>query len=353
MKKIGIVLCFLVITLSCIAFSGCTHEMVSLYIYKMPDKLMYEMGEELDVSGLELKNIKTDSALLDISNNKANFSGFDSTSSGKKEVKISYGKFTTSFSVYVANKVVSNNQELKEAFEQANDNDIILIKKGEYKLQNAIEISNSNLIVGGEGKNKTIIDSFVIVGGHQENDEIVYGSDLENVSFISLGFKTKNSVQNNIIKFENEKLNADIAGINGKNLAKFNVISCSFEGFGVGIKAENMNDVFIMGNSFSNLLVGGIQTTKSTKNVTISKNIVNQIGSNVVYLNEKNEQKNIFGLRLAFDSEENLGISIYKNSISKIASKSGNLRFFGEKVEGNFGGLNYMHNSSAIILHSS
>lgn len=353
MKKLGLSLCLILICFSCLFFFGCTHEMVSLYIYKMPNKLVYAIGEELDLTGLELKNIKTDSALLKIHNDKANFSGFDSLASGKKEVKVSYGEFTTSFYVFVANKVVSNNEELVDALETANDNDIILIKEGQYKLSKPIEILNSNLIIGGEGKDKTMLDCFVLIDGQLSGNEIIYSQDVQKVSFISLGFSTKNSVSNNIIKFENEYLNKNLACINAKNLEKCDIISCSFSGYSVGVKAESMTDVFVNGNKFSNLLVGAIETTKQTKNVTISKNIINQIGSNVVSLNERKEQENIFGIKLALNSEENLGLSIYKNSISKIALSSGNLRFFNEKIEGNFNGLNYLNKSSAIIIYST
>ena len=352
MKKIGLIMCFIILGASCLLFGGCTHEMVSLYIYKMPNKLVYEIGEDLDITGLELKNIKTDSALLDIYNNKANFSDFDSLTSGKKEVKISYGQFTTSFVVYVANIVVKDNQELKNAITNANDNDIILIKKGEYNVPEGLEISNSNLVIGGEGKDKTKIDSFFIVGG-EFSGEIVYNEDLENLSFLSIGLTTKNSVQNNIIKFENEKLNENIGAINAKNLKNANIISCSFEGFSKGVLCETLDDVYISSNNFKNLLIGGIETTKSTKNTTISKNIINTIGSSVVILNNKNHQENIFGVKLALNSENNIGVSIYKNSISKIGGRSGNLRFFNQKVDGNFNSLNYMYNSSAIILFST
>lgn len=328
--------------------------MVSLYIYKMPDKLVYEIGEELDLTGLELKNIKTDSALLRIHNDKVNFSGFDSITSGKKEVKVVYGEFTTSFNVFVANKVVSTSEELKTALDTANDGDIILVKEGNYKFIEPIEIFNSNIVIGGEGKEKSIIDSFIIFGGYIDGDNIIYSSDVENVTFISLGFETKNSVQNNIIKFENEYLNQNIACINAKNMNKCNIISCAFSGFSVGIKAENMQNSYVNGNNFSNLLVGGILTTNSTFNSTICKNIMNMIGTSVVALNEKNEQENIFGLKLALNSEENLGISIYKNSITKIAMVSGELKFFEKNFEGKYNsGLNYLNKSSAIIIYST
>ena len=353
MKKFGIMISLVFISFSFMFFCGCTHEMVSLYIYKMPNKLVYEIGEELDLTGLELKNIKTDSALLKIYNNKANFSGFDSQTSGKKEVSISYGEFTTSFTVYVASKIVSTNEELKTAIENANDNDIILIKEGNYKLNSPLEIQNSNIVIGGEGKDKTIIDSFVILGGYLDARSINYSGTIENISFISVGFETKNSTENNIIKFENENLNQDFACINAKDISSLNVLSCGFKGYSLAIKAQNLKNAFISSNTMNSLLIGGIETTNSTQNVSISKNIINMIGTNVVNVSKQSYQDYIFGIKLALNSEDNLGISIYKNSISKIAGKTGSLKYFNEKIEGDLNGLNYMNKSGAIIIYST
>lgn len=353
MKKFGIIISLVLISFSFMFFCGCTHEMVSLYIYKMPNKLVYEIGEELDISGLELKNIKTDSALLKIYNNKANFSGFDSSTSGKKEVRVSYGEFTTSFSVYVANKVVSTGEQLKTAIENAVDGDIILVKQGEYKLDKPIEIQNSDITFGGEGKDKTKIDSFVVLGGYLDGNEINYSGDVQNISFVSIGFETKNKSFNNIIQFENEKINQNIACINAKNISKLNVVSCSFKGYPIAIKAEEMENSYISSNTMSSLLIGGILTTKSTKNVSFCKNIITMIGTNVVNVSNKKEQDYIFGIKLALNSEDNLGISIYKNSISKIAEKNGDLKFFNQKIDDVLSGLNYMHKSGAIILFST
>ncbi len=353
MKKFGIIISLVLISFSFMFFCGCTHEMVSLYIYKMPNKLVYEIGEELDLTGLELKNIKTDSALLKIYNNKANFSGFDSQTSGKKEVRISYGEFTTSFTVYVASKIVSTNEELKTAIENANDNDIILIKEGNYKLNSPLEIQNSNIVIGGEGKDKTIIDSFVILGGYLDAGSINYSGTIENISFISVGFETRNSTENNIIKFENENLNQDFACINAKDISNLNVLSCGFKGYSLAIKAQNLQNAFISSNTMNSLLIGGIETTNSTQNVSISKNIINMIGTNVVNVSKQSYQDYIFGIKLALNSEDNLGISIYKNSISKIAGKTGSLKYFNEKIEGDLNGLNYMNKSGAIIIYST
>lgn len=352
MKKISILLCLVLIFGICF-FSGCTHEMVSLYIYKMPNKLVYNIGEKLDTTGLELKNIKTDSALSSIYNSNANFSGFDSTTSGKKEVTISYGKFTTSFNVYVANKVVESNKDLLTTINNASDDDIILIKKGEYTLDSPLEINNNKLIIGGEGKDKTKINGYVIIGGYLNEGEITYSNLAKDISLIGLSFMTKSKTTNSVISFEENKYKGIFGGINADKISGLNVIGCSFSGFRTGIKIKDADNCLFTGNCFTKLYVGGIEVTNSIKNSTISKNIITYIGKSVVYLNNEKKQDNIFGIKLAFNEETNVGVSLYKNSISKIAIKDFNLIYFNEKTKGNYSNLNYMNNSSAIIIHSS
>mgnify|MGYP004507834945 FL=1 len=352
MKKISILLCLVLIFGICF-FSGCTHEMVSLYIYKMPNKLVYNIGEKLDTTGLELKNIKTDSALSSIYNSNANFSGFDSTTSGKKEVTISYGKFTTSFNVYVANKVVESNKDLLTTINNASDDDIILIKKGEYTLDSPLEINNNKLTIGGEGKDKTKINGYVIIGGYLNEGEITYSNLAKDISLIGLSFMTKSKTTNSVISFEENKYKGIFGGINADKISGLNVIGCSFSGFRTGIKIKDADNCLFTGNCFTKLYVGGIEVTNSIKNSTISKNIITYIGKSVVYLNNEKKQDNIFGIKLAFNEETNVGVSLYKNSISKIAIKDLNLIYFNEKTKGNYSNLNYMNNSSAIIIHSS
>lgn len=351
MKKICLVLVML-FSFSCLIFSGCTHEMVSLYIYKMPDKLVYEIGEELDLTGLELKNIKTDSALLKIYNNNANFSDFDSSTAGKKEITVSYGRFTTSFSVYVANKIANSSEELLNLLENVDDNDIILLKGGEYNFSNPIEINSSNVIIGGEGKNKTKINSFVVIGGYFEDNNINFVNGTSNVSLIGLSFNMDSEIKNNIIKFKNTNYSNKLGAINVDKMSGLNIIACKIKGFTYGVLANSLENTLITANTFENLYIGGIKVNVSTKNSTFSKNIMTSIGASVVSL-EDDKQEFIFGIYLSFDKEENCGVSIYKNSISKIALKNGELKYFGQISKGNFTNLNYMNNSSALIIRSS
>lgn len=352
MKK-SIAICLLFLLMSSLLFSGCTHEMVSLYIYKMPNKLVYEIGEELDLTGLQLKNIKTDSALLKIYNDKVKYSGFDSQTSGKKEITVTYGNFTTSFSIFVANKVVNSSEELKNTINTADDGDIILIKKGEYNLD-YLEINNKDLVIGGEGKDNTIINSFIIIGGEYNQTGITYSNLSENITIIGLTLTNSSEIKNNIVEFKNEYYNENLAGMNADSVKGLKVIACKLTGFTTGIKIANADNCYFSGNLLNKLFVGGIEITNSITNSTISKNIITEIGKSVVFANSRGEQSNIFGIKLGINKEENVGISIYKNSISKIAIKDNTTTIYlKEKVSGNYSSFNYMNNSAGIILFST
>lgn len=352
MKKFSFILIIFIFAFSFL-LSGCTHEMVSLYIYKMPNKLVYAIGEELDTNGLELRNIKTDSALMRISNNNASFSGFDSTTSGKKEVTVSYGKFTTSFTVYVANKVANSKEDFVNLLENVEDNDIILLRSGDYEFTNPIEIDCSNIIIGGEGKDKTKLNTYIILGGYLNEEEINYVNGIENVSLIGLGFKMNSKTTNSVVSFDNENYNYNFGAVNFDEINNLKVVSCGFDGFSYGIIGNTTSNAIITANNFKNLFVGGIKVNESILNSTISKNTITSIGNSVVIVDENDKQMNIFGIFLSFDREENCGVSVFKNSISKIAIKSMGATYLGQKVNGNFSNMNYMYNSSAIIIRSS
>lgn len=351
MKKIKFVL-ISVLFLCTFLLTGCTYEMVDLYIYKMPNRIVYEIGEKLDTTGIELKGIKTDSALNRIYKNKANFSGFDSSTTGKKEIIVSYGNFTSSFYVYVANKVANNEDELNEILTQLEDNDIVLIKEGNYNLPSGIKIDASNVVIGGQGKDKTKLNSFCIIGGTLEDGQISFSGDVTNVSIIGLKLETTSRVVDRKISFDNPNYNLNLAGINAKSIDGLNIVMCEITGFSYGILVETLNNAMITENNLEKILVGAIYVTNSIKDSTISKNIIKDIGQSVLYIDE-GEQQYIFGLNLAFNSEENTGVSIYKNSISKIALKGDKVNFLQEKTDKINSNINYFSKSSAIIVRSS
>lgn len=350
-KKISVLFLLLIVLLSPVFFSGCTHEMVSLYIYQMPNKLVYEMGEKLSTDGLKLKNIKTDSALLKVWLKDATFEGFDSETSGKKIITITYGDFSTSYKIFVANKVVTVNDNLNDIVETASDGDIILLKEGKYNLDKPLEI-NSSIVLAGE-KGKVEIDGNIVVGGSFSGGNFNYVNNIKNVSLIGLTFKTNNSVKDNVLKFEKDYITSSNACINGNELNGLSVLNCNFSNYSYGVKCETATNCNFINNTFENLKIGGIEITQNCTNSLLKLNIFQNIGNSIVVMENEVTQGNVFGIKIGFNQTENVGVTLFKNSISKIGLNNGNLVYISEKNKGNFTTSNYMKNSAGIILYSS
>lgn len=350
-KKISILFLLIIVLVCPIFFSGCTHEMVSLYIYQMPNKLVYEIGDKLSTDGMKLKNIKTDSALLKVWLKDATFEGFDSSTSGKKTVTISYGNFSSSYSVFVANKVVTSQDDLNNVVETASDGDIILLKEGKYNLTKPLEI-NSSIVLAGE-KGKAIIDGNIIIGGNYTSSSYNYVNTINNVSIIGINFTSKSLVENEVLKFEKEFITINSACINAKDLKGLSVINCNFSSLCYGIKASTATNCKVINNNFNNLKVGGIEISENTTNSLFKLNILKNIGNSVVIMEDENTQGNVFGIKLGFNQTENVGVTLFKNSISRIGLNNGSTIYIKQKVKGKFTNSNYMKNSAGIILFSS
>lgn len=350
-KKISVLFLLLMIFISPLFFSGCTHEMVSLYIYQMPNKLVYEVGEELSTDGLKLKNIKTDSALLKVWLNDATFEGFDSETTGKKTITITYGDFSTAYTIFVANKIVTPSDNLNEIVETASDGDIILLKEGKYNLEKPLEI-NSSIVLAGE-KGKIEIDGNIIIGGSYISGSYNFINTIDKVSLIGLTFKTNNSVEDNVLKFEKEYITSSSACVNAKDLNGLTILNCNFSNFSYGIKCETATNCNFTHNTFENLKIGGLEITKNCANSLFKLNIFKNIGNGVVVMKNENTQDNVFGIKIGFNQTENVGVTLFKNSISRIGLNNGNLVYISEKIKGNFTTSNYMKNSAGIILYSS
>ena len=68
-----------------------------------PEKTVYEIGEELDLTGLQVTAIYSDGTTKDVTSD-AEISGFDSETAGEKIITVSYGELDTSFTVTVEEK---------------------------------------------------------------------------------------------------------------------------------------------------------------------------------------------------------------------------------------------------------
>lgn len=351
MKKRISILLIIIVFIFPIIFSGCTHEMVGLYIYQMPNKLVYEVGEKLSTDGLKLKNIKTDSALLKVWLKDATFEGFDSETSGKKTITITYGDFSTAYTIFVANKVVTPSDNLNEIVETASDGDIILLKEGKYNLEKPLEI-NSSIVLAGE-KGKVEIDGNLIIGGNYENGNYNYINTIEEISLIGINFTTTSLIDDNVLKFEKEYITSSSACVNAKDLNGLTILNCNFSKFSYGIKCETATNCNFTHNTFENLKIGGLEITKNCTNSLFKLNIFKNIGNGVVVMKNENTQDNVFGIKIGFNQTKNVGVTLFKNSISKIGLNNGNLVYISEKIKGNFTTSNYMKNSAGIIFYST
>ena len=76
----------------------------SIAIESKPKKLSYDIGENFDSDGMIIKATFSDGSTKDITN-KCSVSGFDSSSSGKKTITVSYKygtvKLSKDFSVII------------------------------------------------------------------------------------------------------------------------------------------------------------------------------------------------------------------------------------------------------------
>ena len=68
-----------------------------------PEKTVYEIGDELDLTGLQVTAIYSDGTTKDVTSD-AEISGFDSETAGEKIITVSYGELDTSFTVTVEEK---------------------------------------------------------------------------------------------------------------------------------------------------------------------------------------------------------------------------------------------------------
>ena len=68
-----------------------------------PEKTVYEIGDELDLTGLKVTAIYSDGTTQDVTSD-VEISGFDSETAGEKIITVSYGELDTSFTVTVEEK---------------------------------------------------------------------------------------------------------------------------------------------------------------------------------------------------------------------------------------------------------
>lgn len=98
------------LALSTIAFAACnkehgggkTNEIVTSIIVQAPEKTLYNIGEQLDTTGMKVEAKLDDGTTKTLTASDYEISGFNSETGGKKTVKVAYGGKNKTFRVVVA-----------------------------------------------------------------------------------------------------------------------------------------------------------------------------------------------------------------------------------------------------------
>lgn len=360
-----IMLVFVVAFLSINIFSGCSSGAVNYYITNFPERLVYEVGEEVDLSGLKVESINSDGTNTMVSLKDAEISKVDTSTSGVKKVKISKGKLSTVYNVYVADIVITDSDNLKQKFASAQNGDIIYLKQGSYTPKNDSDTSYQNvvvdksLIIVGDGKDKTKFAGNFIVGA-TETDGQFSPIDLSGIKFINIGFEIKYQQENGFLKYSGPYGKTDKNGaLNIFNTSDILVYNCSFAGYAYGILGGSVEGLTVKNNSFKNILLNGIKTTKNTQNTTIFKNVFMDIASNVI-ASENQTQLATGCLELSFAKEGNAGVSIANNTFTRTGLSNKDVIYYDEQsktyaqqTKEQIFKMSYINNSAIVTLRSS
>ena len=356
-----VVLCLCVSTLS-----GCASGAVNYYVSNFPNRLVYEVNEKVDLSGLKVETINSDGTNTMVSLKNAEISDVDTSTSGVKKVKITKGKLSTVFNIYVADIVITDSDNVKEKFSSAQDGDIVYIKKGNYIPKNNSDTSYQNVVVDksltivGDGKDKTIFAGNFIVGANQIDNDFVAIQNFANVKIINIGFEIEYQQQDDFLQYSGPYGKTDKNGalriFNTKNMLVYN---CSFKGYAYGILGDDIKGLTVKKNMFRDLMICGIKTTKNTTNTTMFQNVFYDIAKNIV-ASDGTTQLSTGCIELAFANEGNAGVTLANNAFSRTSMKTGNIiyydeqsKLFAEQTKEQIFNRSYINNSAIITLRSS
>lgn len=112
--------------------TGCSKEKVT--------KIEVTNIEDIVIKGNDLTGLKVNTVLEngtkgDIVDVKTDMiTGYDKTKTGSQTVKVTYEEKEFTFTVYVADKIVKNATELRDALKNQKDGEVIAIKEGTYDI---------------------------------------------------------------------------------------------------------------------------------------------------------------------------------------------------------------------------
>lgn len=367
MKKSLRYIIIAVVVLFCTTiFAGCSSGAVNFYVTSFPTKLVYKVGENVDLSGLKIESINSDGTNTMVSLKDAQISTIDTSTSGVKKVKVSKGELSTSFNVYVADIVITDSDNFKQKIAQAQDGDVVYLTQGNYIPQNATDTSYKDVVVDksvviiGDGASKTKFAGNFLVGAENSSGEFVAKQNFKNVKFLNIGFEIKHTTQNELFSYTGPYGRADKNGaLNIFDTQNMLVFNCTFSGYAYGILGQNVKGLTLKKNIFKNLVLNGVKTTKSTANLTMYQNVFMDIATNVVAIADE-QQISTGCVELAFATEGNAGVTLANNTFNRTALVTSNVVFYDEyskqfakQADKSYLVRGYVDNSAIITLLSS
>ena len=347
-------------------FAGCSRAAIGYHVKQLPNKIVYQVGEQPNFDGLKIETINTDGTYSKFRFNAEHISSVDTSTPGTKKVIVQKGNMSLSFNIYVANIVVNDSDNLKDILTSSKDGDIVYLRAGNYVPQTNEDesykdiIINKSLTIVGDGVNKTLFAGNFIVGANSNNGVFTKIENFENVTFYGIGFELKYQIKNNFISYSGPYGKTDINGairfFDTKNL---NIANCSFIGYGFGVLGDSADGLSITNCTFKNIQKNAIKTTSETKNSTIFKNIFVDISKNLIAF-DNNQQSDVGALILNFAEKGQKGVLICKNVFTRIALHDGDIVYFddtskaeADATKNNIFVNSYVNNSSVVSLLSS
>ena len=295
MKKIvnspalKIIISAIICLVFCFSLCGCARGVLGYHIKNMPNRIVYQIGENVNFDGLAIETINIDGTHNTLRFLKDDIQPVDTSTAGKKKVVVEKNNITVSFDVFVANVVVNDSDNLKEIFSTLNNGDIVYMRAGNYLPKTADDASYKDIVINksvtivGDGQNKTVLGGNFIIGANFDGNFLSQIDVFKDVSFLNLGFKLDYNIKNNFIEYLGPYGKTDNFGaIRCLEMQNMSFLNCSFDGYGYGILAETLNGLTITNCEFKHIHKHAIKTTKNTRNTSIFKNVFMDIGTNII-----------------------------------------------------------------------
>ena len=365
-KKLFFSLLSCILIVSSIMLSGCSRRTIGYSVKAMPNKVVYQIGERVDLEGLKIQSIASDGTYTTCRYSLEDVSNVDTSTAGKKKVTVEKDNMSISFDIYVANVIVNDSDDLKSIFENLSDGDIVYLRAGNYSPQNNTDNSykdvviNKSVTIVGDGIEKTNFYGNFVVGANFDGESFVGIESFSNVSFYGIGFEIKYTIKDRFLNYSGPYGKTDENGaIRFFEMSNLSVQNCSFKGYGYGIFGDSVNGLTVKNCQFKDIKKIGILTQKDTQNTSIYKNLFADIGSNIVAF-ENGNQSLIGAISLHFASEGERGVIISKNVFNRIALHTGDIVYYDEtsKIDASstttdIFKISYINNSAVISLLSS